>query len=395
MTNKWKTTKLSNVAYITSGQGAPKLASDFDEEGIPFIRAGNLDHLVKGGSERDCEHITTETARKYGLKLFTPGTVLFAKSGMSAKLDRVYQLKFDAYVVNHLAAIIPSNDCDSSFLKYWFQSNPPSGLIKDASYPSIRLSDIAEIQLPLPPIHEQRRIAAILDKSDAICRRQQESIALCHDLIPSLYKEIFGDLSEYKSRRLSELCEFITKGTTPNSSELREIPLRGDIPFLKVLHITDFGEINFNSKPSYISNKLHNGTFKRSKVYPGDVLMNIVGPPLGKIGYVNDEFPEWNVNQAIAIFRVKKDIYPMYLLYTLRQHKILTHIISLAAGIRQQNISLEQCRNIEIPVPSESLQSSFCNKLKNIHKFKKERLNSIKLSTTLFESCIQSTFRGN
>ncbi|MDG2933011.1 restriction endonuclease subunit S, partial [Vibrio parahaemolyticus] len=70
-------------------------------------------------------------------------------------------------------------------------------------------------------------------------------------------------------------CDFITKGTTPSKTELLEI---GDVPFLKVYNIVD-NQLDFDYRPIFISQGVHEGKLKRSMASPGDVIMNIVGPP--------------------------------------------------------------------------------------------------------------------
>ena len=79
---------------------------------------------------------------------------------------------------------------------------------------------------------------------------------------------------------------------------------------------------------------------------------------------VTDEFEEWNINQAIAIFRAKERILPRFLLHALMQPKVLEPFIGQAVGIRQQNLSLEQCRNLQFPLPSLEEQKSFVDKSK-------------------------------
>ena len=115
----------------------------------------------------------------------------------------------------------------------------------------------------------------------------------------------------------------------------------------------------FFEEPQYISRDVHNGKLARSKVYPNDVLMNIVGPPLGKFALVNEDFPEWNINQAIAIFRSKDSIHPKFLLHALMQPDVLGPFLEKAQGVRQLNFSLEQCRNLEFPLPPKSEQMTF------------------------------------
>jgi type I restriction enzyme S subunit len=86
--------------------------------------------------------------------------------------------------------------------------------------------------------------------------------------------------------RAEQLCDFITKGTTPSPEKLYSGS--GDVPYIKVYNLTDNGLLDFTIKPTFISEETHRGELARSRVLPGDVLMNIVGPPLGKVSMVPD-----------------------------------------------------------------------------------------------------------
>lgn len=144
-------------------------------------------------------------------------------------------------------------------------------------------------------------------------------------------------------------CKFITKGTTPAAEELRDV---GDIPFLKVYNIVG-NMLDFDYKPSFISYDVHQNQLKRSIVRPGDVIMNIVGPPLGKVAVVNDQFPEWNMNQALAVFRPLAGISSAYIYYALSTRSVLESVLREVKGTAgQDNLSLEQCRDLVIPMPA-------------------------------------------
>ena len=91
---------------------------------------------------------------------------------------------------------------------------------------------------------------------------------------------------------------------------------------------------------------------KRSRVYPGDVLMNIVGPPLGKVSIVPEMYPEWNINQAIAIFRARPKILNRFISNYLLFEKTVNWCIQEAkATAGQFNLTLRICQDIPIPVP--------------------------------------------
>ena len=121
----------------------------------PFVRAGSLERLVSGESEQTLELIASEQAAKYRLRLFPAGTIVFAKSGMSAKLGRVHMLGSPCYVVSHLATIEPSSGVNGRWLMHWFSKNSPTSLVANEAYPSIRISEIDSLEVLLPAPEEQ------------------------------------------------------------------------------------------------------------------------------------------------------------------------------------------------------------------------------------------------
>ena len=120
----------------------------------------------------------------------------------------------------------------------------------------------------------------------------------------------------------------------------------GEIPYIKVYNLTFDGTLDFTIAPTYITKRVHEGDLKRSRCLPGDVLMNIVGPPLGKVSVVPESFDEWNINQAIARFR-PVGVQPAYLSICLRTPALIAHAASRAkATAGQFNLTLEICRDL-------------------------------------------------
>lgn len=158
-----------------------------------------------------------------------------------------------------------------------------------------------------------------------------------------------------------QICDFITKGTTPP----KETADSGEklIPFLRVTNLTNTGDLDFTDKV-FVSKENHYGFLARSIVYPNDVLMNIVGPPLGQVSVVPTTFDEWNINQAIAIFRAVDGILPRfvcsYLLSPMAQ-KWLKARAKTTAG--QANLTLEVCRSLPVPLPALAEQEELVAKL--------------------------------
>lgn len=268
---------------------------------------------------------------------------------------------------------------------------------RGAGLKHISKSHIQKLEIPLPELEIQNKIVAILDKVKILIEKKEKSITLHDDLLTASFLNMFGDPffnpKKFETNILENTCSFITKGTTPKNINILSEPFEDCVPFLKVYHIAD-DTINFKYKPSYISKKIHNNDLNRSKVKPNDILMNIVGPPLGKIGLVPDTFNEWNTNQAIVIFRPKEGLLPSYLLSVLKSKTFLKSIIVRAVGVRQQNISLKQCREIEIPVPPIDLQLEYEN-IFFLNKNVKEKIIQSKVQLEyLLKALSQSAFKG-
>jgi len=213
-----KTCSLGSVVDVSAGQPAPK-SNEFGNEGLPFIRAGSLENLLNGGSLADCDKLPPSTAARKRFRVYPRDTIVFAKSGMSATLGRVYRLPEPAHVVSHLAALVPTGKYDPAFLTYWLRKNPPSHLIKDPAYPSIRVGDIAEVEIPAVPLAEQERISGILDKADRIRRKREQSLRLADEVVRSSFLERFGhplDPNSHLVRSdLGEHCNFFAGGSLP------------------------------------------------------------------------------------------------------------------------------------------------------------------------------------
>jgi type I restriction enzyme S subunit len=148
----------------------------------------------------------------------------------------------------------------------------------------------------------------------------------------------------------SVVCKQIECGNTP-TSELMTSGY-GEVPFIKVYNLTMNGDLDFSIKPTFVSAHTHTQLLARSRAVPDDVLMNIVGPPLGKVALVPNTHPEWNMNQAVVLFRSGTAIYPKFLQYCLMSHVVSNWIERTAkATAGQANVSLTNCRLLPIPIP--------------------------------------------
>jgi type I restriction enzyme S subunit len=146
------------------------------------------------------------------------------------------------------------------------------------------------------------------------------------------------------------VCTVITKGTTPPSSEIAS---EGQVPFLRVNNLTIGGARGTRGDLIFVSRKAHEKSLARSKVYPGDTLMNIVGPPLGKITKVDRTYSEYNINQAILIYRPDSSKVDDDYLYYYLSHSETQKWFDLRAKKTsgQKNLTIEICKQLPVALP--------------------------------------------
>lgn len=161
--------------------------------------------------------------------------------------------------------------------------------------------------------------------------------------------------------RLDDICQGITSGSTPPKSNFQELP---GIPYLKVYNIRN-QLIDFEYNPQFIDIECHSSKLARSILYPGDVVMNIVGPPLGKIALIPDSYPEWNCNQAITFFRPIEPSLNRYI-YTYLTAGTFLESIELIGTAGQDNISVTKSRSIVLPTPPLEEQSRIVHKVNDL-----------------------------
>ena len=143
----------------------------------------------------------------------------------------------------------------------------------------------------------------------------------------------------------------VSKGTTPPKTEVSE---NGGIPFLRVNNLSFYGSLQKDSDFIYVSKAAHEKFLARSKAYPGDILMNIVGPPLGKTALLDESWPEYNMNQAIVFYRLDtQHVVPEYFLAFLNSHNAQNWLQSRSKKTSgQQNLTIELCKKLPLPLPS-------------------------------------------
>ena len=239
---------------------------------------------------------------------------------------------------------------------------------------------VLESQLPLAPLNEQRRIAAKLDTTLAAveaCRQRLDGVAAILKRFRQavLAAAASGELTRewreetgapaWTIEKASEVCSKVQSGGTPKDGFIDE----PGVPFLKVYNLVG-QKVDFAYKPQFVRPEAHLGPLAKSRVKAGDILMNIVGPPLGKVAITPDDYDEWNINQAITLFRPSERIRGQWIYMLLREGSNIRGIeLQTKGSAGQINISLTQCREFKFPVPVVNEQDEIIAQVDDIFVF--------------------------
>jgi type I restriction enzyme M protein len=258
------------------------------------------------------------------------------------------------WITGNAMVVSPKDETLSKkFLLYLLTASDLTSVITGTAQPQITGASLMPYEIPLPPLEVQEQIVAELDGYAAI-------ISGAKQIVDNWRPRIEVD-NEWPKLKLSDLCQLITKGTTPTSVGFEFTDI--GINFIKVESIKGNGQF-IESKFAHIPEECHN-SLSRSQLKEGDVLFSIAGT-LGRTAVVPSEILPANTNQALAILRLKSgaEVFPQFLEYLLRTDLAIDQSAQSTTGVAQQNISLGQLGEYLLPIPPLPIQGLLVDKVK-------------------------------
>lgn len=363
---------------ITKGTTPNKSMGGFVSNGINYIKSESISYDGRIDSTK-FNFITEETHSLLKRSQLEKDDILFSMAGAYLGKSAIvldYHLPANT---NQALAIIRLNQskASSKFINYFFR-NPSvieyvNNLSGQSAQPNINFEEIKSIEISLPPLPEQQAIASVLssldDKIDLLHRQNKTLEAMAETLFRQWFIEEAKD--DCDEKELGELCEIITKGTTPKQfSDL-------GINFIKAESISNDGSFIF-SKFSKVSEGIHIGFLKRSILKENDLLFSIAGT-IGRVAKVTKNLLPANTNQALAILRPKDNINPNLIYCILKSDFFQNLSESKIVHAVQPNLSLGEISKTLISLPSEQKIKDFNQIINPI--FDKKLFNSNQIQT--------------
>jgi type I restriction enzyme S subunit len=380
---------LIDVCVIKNGYAFK--SSEFKDSGTPLIRISSFNNGPVYFDDRTV-YVENEYLESKSTFKVEKGDVLIALSGATTGKYGLYTHD-EPSLLNQRVGLLKSGvsqDLDDKYF-YFYLSVLQAEIFRKAggaAQPNISTKEISELKIPLPPLEQQKKIAAILDAADTYRQKTKALITKYDVLTQSLFLDMFGDPVRnpkgWDKIKLEEIGT-LSSGSTP--SRKVEENFIGDIPWVKT------GEVN--SKIIFdTEEKISEAALKNSscKLYPAGSLIIAMygqGKTRGQVGLLGIDA---STNQACAVL-TKSDKVNFTFLYKLIQMSY-EDLRSLGRGGNQPNLNSGILKKYLVLNPPRILQNQFAERVKAIEIQKTQAEASLVQADNLFNSLLQRAFKG-
>lgn len=283
---------------------------------------------------------------------------------------------------------------DSSYVFHWVKSPSfVSSMVNQAtgaSYPAVSDRIVLDSRIPLPPLPEQRRIAAILDKADALCAKRREALAQLDRLAQSIFVEMFGDpvasgIDEVHVP-FEQVTERITYGFTSPMKHLES-----GIPILTAKNVKngflDLKNVHYADKTEF------DALTSKSKPKRGDILITKDGT-IGRTAVVATD-DVICINQSVALIQLDHSkVMPEYVAGYLCTDAVQGIMKNMSKGNSLAHLQITELAKLPFPLPSIEMQAEFNVRVAQLAKLQNSQQGAAEEANSLFASLQHRAFRG-
>ncbi|MCK5592157.1 MAG: restriction endonuclease subunit S [Candidatus Pacebacteria bacterium] len=401
MKTNWQTKKLGDILDIERG-GSPRPINSFltdNKNGINWIKIGDTKNVNKY-IESTRQKIKPEGLKKS--RLVKEGDFILSNS---MSFGKPYIMKTTGAIHDGWLVLRPkSNNIDQDFL-YLILGSPLvfkqfDNLAAGSTVRNLNIGLVKSVQIPLPPLSEQKRIVKILDgvfgKIETAKKNAEKNLQNSKELFESYLQGVFADCEDWEEDKLGSLTLKIGSGATPRGG--KKSYKKEGISLVRSMNVHDrnFVEKNLAFINDIQAEKLSNVTLKK-----GDVLLNITGASVTRCCVFPEKYLPARVNQHVSIIRLKQESVDCnFLNYLLTSKYYKDQLLEIGEqGATRQAITKAQLEDFTISFPkSLSEQKQIVKKLdalsKQTKKLEKNYQQKIDDLDELKKSVLQKAFNG-
>ena len=366
--------KLGDVCTIVSGTTPKSTQPEYWDGDLNWVTPAELteESNVIYESQRK---ITQQAVIDSSLKSFPAGTVLLSSR---APIGKVAIAGTEMYCNQGFKNLICSEKIYNRYLYHYLKGKAEylNSLGRGATFKEISKAIVENIEIPLPPLDEQRKIAAVLDKvSDLIAKRRQQLTKL-DELVKSRFIELFGDPDtnpyNWGIATLDNFCD-LQNGYAFRSNDYVKV---STVLNCRMSNIRPDGRFDGEYNPKYLPNEFWE-VYKDYRLIDGDVIIamtDMASDPkiLGVPTIVKTNGKHFLLNQRVGklIFYGTDCINNVYLMFILSQKHIRRQLIKNAGGSTQINVGKPAILGVQFFVPPIVLQNQFASFVEQTDKSK-------------------------
>ena len=381
--------RLGDVCTVVSGTTPKSNCPEYWDGNINWVTPAELtdDSDVIFESQRK---ITEKAVSDTSLKAFPAGTVLLSSR---APIGKVAIAGTEMYCNQGFKNLICSDSIYNRYLYHFLKSKTEylNSLGRGATFKEISKSIVEEIEIPLPSLEEQRRIAAVLDKvSDLIAKRRAQLDKL-DLLVKSRFVEMFGDPvinpHGYPVHQLSDYIEFLTSGSRGWAQYFSD---EGEY-FITIKNVKNC-RITLDDVQHIVPP--NNAEAIRTKVQEGDLLISITAD-LGRTGVVTKAIADHGayINQHLTCIRLnQKAVLPLYVTYYMESDAGKGQFQSKNQSAVKAGLNFNSINTLRLMVPPIEQQGSFIAFVEQTNKSKLTVQKSLDKLEILKKALMQQYF---
>ena len=375
--------RLEEICAINMGQSPDSSTYNEDGNGLPFFQ-GNADFGEIYPAVRMWCSEPTKIAREKDILI-----------SVRAPIGALNIANCECCIGRGLAALTVNEDiCAQEYLWHALSGKVDELNSKGtgSTFKAINKKTLSETEIPLPPIDEQRKIAAILDKvSDLIAKRQQQLDKL-DEMIKARFMEIFGDSeTNTKNWRVLPMSKICSVGSSKRIYQSEQSS--SGVPFWRISDLTSLITTGTVTPELYIPEERYKELKTQGQVpAPGDILITSRGT-LGQcyIVKVNDRF-YFQDGMISWLSGYMDGVTPLYISYLFTMPGFRKQIDSMQAGSTVAYLSITMIKKLKVMLPDIESQQQFASFVSKTEKTKTTISSSLEKLETLKKALMQEYF---
>lgn len=389
-----KTVRLGDVAEIVSGATPKSGVADFWDGDIAWVTPADLSKLEGPYISATPRTLTEEGVRSCSTNVLPVGSVLLSSR---APIGHVAINTVPMATNQGFKSLVPGPGLEAKFLYHWLNSKTEylQSLGNGATFKELSKRTATQIEIPYPPIEEQRRIAAILDRADALRTKRRQTLTHLDDLTQSIFHALFGDpganTHNYALAEIGTLSSKFSDG--PFGSNLKSSHYRSTgIPVVRLQNI-GVGQY-LDDDWAFISEE-HYASLSKHDCMPGDVLIGTLGDPNLRACIQPRSIPiALNKADCIQMRVDPAKASAEWVCWLLNMPGTLKRANALIRGQTRSRISMGRLRKMEVPVPPLDLQHEFATRVEQVNSQRTAVERAVAAEDELFASLQSRAFSG-